>query len=123
MFGHIYVCQNCHDFDACKKCYGRIQTYHGHLKTEDGAPHTFKIRDYTLNEFQDPPEETLPVEEAHGSAGAEGLDGKQGAETAESAGARANGKGDLEISEDDVDDGLNLDDLDNLEDEDDDGSE
>ncbi|EHK21289.1 uncharacterized protein TRIVIDRAFT_230926 [Trichoderma virens Gv29-8] len=41
IFGCQYECQSCLEFSACKKCYGRINIYHGHFTLEDGKPHQF----------------------------------------------------------------------------------
>ena len=54
MFGSSFQCQSCNDFDACKKCYGRIDEYHSHLRKEDGQPHEFRFREGREQEFQDP---------------------------------------------------------------------
>lgn len=50
----MYKCNSCSDFDACKKCYGRINLYHDHIKAEDGEPHDFEIRNGYEKEFEDP---------------------------------------------------------------------
>ncbi|EMR67209.1 putative ankyrin repeat-containing protein [Eutypa lata UCREL1] len=54
IFGYLYKCNSCLDFDACKKCYGRINLYHDHIKAEDGEPHQFEIRNGYEKEFEDP---------------------------------------------------------------------
>lgn len=48
-FGKSYHCQSCPDFDACKKCYGRIDIYN-HL---DGEKHTFKPNAWREEEFEE----------------------------------------------------------------------
>ncbi|KAF2968926.1 hypothetical protein GQX73_g4640 [Xylaria multiplex] len=47
-------CSSCYSFYACKKCYGRIDLYHGHIQFEaDNAPHTFQVVEGEDEEFED----------------------------------------------------------------------
>ncbi|KAI1114922.1 ankyrin repeat-containing domain protein [Nemania sp. NC0429] len=39
--GQAFSCDVCIDFWVCNKCYGRINLYHIHFKTENSQPHTF----------------------------------------------------------------------------------
>ncbi|KAL4990922.1 ankyrin repeat-containing domain protein [Aspergillus falconensis] len=43
IWGPVYECETCLDFNACKKCHGQINLYHGHLRLENGEPHAFKV--------------------------------------------------------------------------------
>ncbi|KAL4807721.1 ankyrin repeat-containing domain protein [Aspergillus unguis] len=43
IWGPCWECEICPDFDICKKCFGRIDLYHGHKKKEDGEPHVFRL--------------------------------------------------------------------------------
>ncbi|RDH38276.1 ankyrin repeat-containing domain protein [Aspergillus welwitschiae] len=43
MWGPVWRCHVCLTFDVCKKCYGRIDLYHGHLTDENGEPHKFML--------------------------------------------------------------------------------
>ncbi|KAI1390787.1 ankyrin repeat-containing domain protein [Hypoxylon trugodes] len=52
-YGYSYRCKSCPDFDACKKCYGRIDIYHGHIRDADGETHRFKFRSGSDLEFDD----------------------------------------------------------------------
>ena len=72
MFGQSFKCQSCNDFDACKKCYGRIDEYHSQIRKEDGRPHDFKVRQDREQEFQDapaliPPGSAAPNEQERGN--------------------------------------------------------
>ncbi|KAG8158455.1 hypothetical protein KVR01_011577 [Diaporthe batatas] len=44
IYGLGYACSACDDFDVCKKCYGRIDDYHGSFEGDEGAMHTFSAR-------------------------------------------------------------------------------
>ena len=74
MFGRSHKCQSCADFDACNKCYGRIDLYHDHIRAETGEPHLFEIRPGHEEEFEDlPSRASTPdphVGEEEGQAGA-----------------------------------------------------
>lgn len=37
----------------CKKCHGRIDLYHGHVKQETGEPHEFKVIIEALPEIRE----------------------------------------------------------------------
>lgn len=37
-----FPCKVCIDFWVCSKCFGRIDLYHGHFKTENCEPHAFE---------------------------------------------------------------------------------
>ncbi|KAI1121301.1 ankyrin repeat-containing domain protein [Nemania abortiva] len=100
VYGHAYKCDICADFDACKKCYGRIDTYHEHLKTEDGKAHTFKLRPACEKEFEDPVDSEKTDKDPSSAAGADEPDSKAGLEAPE---AKAD------------DGGLDLGDLDDLD--------
>ncbi|KAL7925735.1 ankyrin repeat-containing domain protein [Trichoderma austrokoningii] len=43
IFGCSYQCSSCVNFEVCKKCYERIDSYHSHFNREDGMPHTFSL--------------------------------------------------------------------------------
>lgn len=54
IYGKVYVCNICHDFYACKKCYGRIDEYHAIPTIDDTETHVFNVHpDY--KEFHEPP--------------------------------------------------------------------
>ena len=46
-------CQTCPNFSVCKKCHGRIDLYHGHVKQETGEPHEFKVIIEALPEIRE----------------------------------------------------------------------
>ncbi|KAL4919526.1 ankyrin repeat-containing domain protein [Aspergillus aurantiobrunneus] len=56
IWGPVRECESCADFYACKKCYGRIDLYHGHIKEESGEPHSFKLLAEVPPEIQEPSE-------------------------------------------------------------------
>lgn len=55
IYGLEYVCSACDNFYACKKCYGRIDEYHGSFEGDEGAMHTFNARP-DKDEFVQPSE-------------------------------------------------------------------
>ncbi|KAL7800188.1 ankyrin repeat-containing domain protein [Trichoderma ceciliae] len=61
IFGYSYQCQSCNDFDACKKCHGRIELYHGHVGADGSEPHRFAFREGRGDEFEDAPTPGSPL--------------------------------------------------------------
>ncbi|GKZ72722.1 hypothetical protein AnigIFM50267_009101 [Aspergillus niger] len=53
MWGPVWRCHVCLTFDVCKKCYGRIDLYHGHLTDENGEPHKFMLLHEAAPEVQE----------------------------------------------------------------------
>lgn len=72
IFGYAYHCQSCLDFDACKKCYGRIDLYHNHLRLGDGKPHLFEFRKAHDKEFEEFPAPRSPTSLTGSIGGTEG---------------------------------------------------
>ncbi|KAL7970123.1 ankyrin repeat-containing domain protein [Trichoderma sp. SZMC 28014] len=71
IFGYLYHCQICVDFDACKKCYGRIDSYHN---LDDDTQHFFAIRKGFDQEFEDVP---TPVPSTPDNGSQESLEAKE----------------------------------------------
>jgi hypothetical protein len=65
------MCQTCPDYDACKKCYGRIDFYHNHLCLDDDKPHIFAVREGYEQEFEDLPTLDPPMPHVGGEEDSE----------------------------------------------------
>ncbi|KAL7928911.1 ankyrin repeat-containing domain protein [Trichoderma chlorosporum] len=59
VFGYAYECQTCPNYNACKKCYARIDFY-GH-RLVDGEEHVFVFNKKYVEEFEDIPTPDSPI--------------------------------------------------------------
>lgn len=73
-------CQTCAEFQVCKKCYGRIDLYHGHLKQENGEPHEFKVIIEALPEIREQSKSSDQLLSGDGRASPEGVNAPGGAQ-------------------------------------------
>ncbi|KAI9768377.1 MAG: hypothetical protein M1840_004986 [Geoglossum simile] len=55
IFGLVYTCTSCPDYNVCKKCFATIATFHSAKTKGDGQPHILEAnRD--RKEYKDPPQ-------------------------------------------------------------------
>jgi len=72
IFGLVYTCTSCPDYDVCTKCLATIATFHSANTKDDGQPHTLEVnRD--REEYKDPP---LPPPKAREDGGWEAASGE-----------------------------------------------
>ncbi|KAL4959118.1 ankyrin repeat-containing domain protein [Aspergillus stella-maris] len=72
IWGPVYKCESCSDFVVCKKCFGRIDLYHGHLKQGNGEPHVFRLHVEAEPEIREPSEPGTNREDTGATGGSEG---------------------------------------------------
>ncbi|KAL4801076.1 ankyrin repeat-containing domain protein [Aspergillus venezuelensis] len=72
IWGPVHKCETCVDFDVCKKCFGRIEIYHGHLRREDGEPHVFRLHVEAEPEIREPSEPRSDPEDTGATGSSEG---------------------------------------------------
>ncbi|KAL4925444.1 ankyrin repeat-containing domain protein [Aspergillus undulatus] len=77
IWGPVHRCQTCAEFDMCKKCFGRVELYHGYVEKEDGQPHTFKLIVEAESEIKEP-SEAGAEDQDKGSQASEDGDGSDG---------------------------------------------
>ncbi|KAL7814957.1 ankyrin repeat-containing domain protein [Trichoderma aethiopicum] len=55
IFGPVWQCRTCYDFNVCKKCFGRIDIYHDHAMLGAEEAHCFGFRNKCRLEFEADP--------------------------------------------------------------------
>ncbi|GES60399.1 ankyrin repeat-containing domain protein [Aspergillus terreus] len=80
IWGPVIECQTCPDFHVCKKCHGRIDLYHGHVKQETGEPHEFKVIIEALPEIREQSKARDQLLSGDGRASPEGVNAPDGAQ-------------------------------------------
>ncbi|KAG2417025.1 hypothetical protein HFD88_008242 [Aspergillus terreus] len=78
IWGPVIECQACPDFHVCKKCHGRIDLYHGHVKQETGEPHEFKVIIEALPEIREQSKESDQPLSGDVRVGPEGVNAPDG---------------------------------------------